>query len=250
MLATHENATIVERSDLTDELAFFRVRTDADPRPFTAGQYLTLGLRAGDRLIQRAYSVASSARRIEAGYELYIRLVPGGALTPRLFARGPGDRISLRGPKGRFTLRPDDERIHLLVGTGCGIAPFASMIRTLRDDRAMRPIVLLHGVSYVRELAYRHFLEDLARDATSHFTYIPTISRAAASENAGWSGSLGRAEAVVAGVCERYGLTPGNCVAYVCGNPEMTEAAQRVLRERGFDDRQVHTEQYWPLRTR
>lgn len=245
-----DDATIVERTDLTSALAFFRIRTDAEPRPFVPGQYVTLGLRTGEKLVQRPYSVASSARRTSEGYELYVRLVPGGALTPLLFSRRPGDRVSLRGPKGRFMLRPDDERVHLFVATGCGIAPFLSMLRTLRDDGAVRPIVLVHGVSYVRELAYRSVLEELAAGAADRFIYVPTISRATAPENAGWSGSLGRAEAIVSRVCERYGLAPGSCVAYVCGNPEMTVAAQRILRQRGFDDPDVHTEQYWPLATR
>ena len=33
------------------------------------------------------------------------------------------------GPKGRFLLEPDDDRTHLYVSTGTGIAPFISMIR-------------------------------------------------------------------------------------------------------------------------
>ena len=74
-------ATITAREQLADSLAVFRVRPDADPRPFTPGQYLTLGRMSGTRLVQRAYSVASSARRVIDGYELYIRLIPGGALT-------------------------------------------------------------------------------------------------------------------------------------------------------------------------
>ncbi|MEK7863285.1 MAG: FAD-binding oxidoreductase [Chloroflexota bacterium] len=244
------NATITSRDDVTEALAVFHIRSDADAHPFTPGQYLTLGLLSDEKLVQRPYSVASSARRTLEGYELYVRLVPGGALTPLLFERREGDRVSIRGPKGRFTLLPGDERVHLFVATGCGIAPFMSMLRTLRDDRARRPIILVHGVSYVRELAYRPFLEELAGEAADGFVYVPTISRAAAPENAEWSGSTGRSEAVVSRVCERYGLAPGSCVAYVCGNPEMTGAAQRILRDRGFDDRQVHTELYWPLATR
>ena len=243
-----ENAAITQRSDLTESLAFFRVETDEDPQPFRAGQYLTLGLRSGERLIQRPYSIASSARRVLEGYELYVRLVRGGALTPLLFASQAGDRVFVRGPKGRFTLAPGDERTHLFVATGCGIAPFLSMLRTLRDEHKSRRIVLLHGVSYVRELAYRQLLEQWTQEAPDEFTYVPTISRPAVPENAGWRGHGGRVEALVGRLCERLGLAQECCVAYVCGNPEMTTAVQDVLRGRGFGERDVHIEEYWPLR--
>lgn len=243
----HYNASISAREDLTGSLTFFRVRFDGDPRPFLPGQYLTVGLASGQRLIQRPYSVASSARGPADGYELYIRRIPGGELTPLLFAARPGQGISLRGPKGRFTLDPRDDRTHLLVATGCGIAPFMSMLRTLLDDRSPRPTVLLHGVSYVGELAYRALLERWAASGEWPLRYVPTISRPGDPANGGWRGSVGRVETIVAGACEAYGLVPANCVPYVCGNPEMTRAVGAILRERGFGPQQVRTEQYWPL---
>ncbi len=241
------NATVTARSDLTEALAFFQVRPDEPPRPFIPGQYFTLGLLSQDKLVQRPYSVASSARRTADGYELFIRLIPNGALTPLLFHSVEGDRISIRGPKGRFTLAAGDERLHLFVATGCGLAPFISMLRTLRDDHATRRIVLLHGVSYAGELAYRLFLEDLAADPVRRSTYIPTVSRPAAPENADWHGSVGRVEAVLPVVCERLRLDARDTVAYVCGNPEMTAAVKGILTERGLDRLQIHTEEYWPL---
>lgn len=244
------NATVAGRSDLTDALSFFQVRPDDGPAAFVPGQYFTLGVMSGEKLVQRPYSVASSARRIADGYELFIRLIPRGALTPLLFQMHEGDRLSIRGPKGRFTLAPNDDRTHLLVATGCGIAPFMSMLRTLRDDHTTRRIVLLHGVSYARELAYRLFLEDLAADPARACTYIPTVSRPNAAENSAWRGSVGRVEAVLPVLWEKLHLAARETVAYVCGNPDMTAAVKAMLNERGVDRLQIHTEDYWPLERR
>lgn len=239
-------ATITVREDLTPSLAFFRVLPDGPPPAFVPGQYVTLGLPRGTGVVQRAYSIASSARRIDAGYELYVRLVPGGALTPLLFACPPGQRVSLRGPKGRFVLRSGDDRVHLFVATGCGIAPFMSMLRTLHDDGSPRRVVLLHGVSYASELAYRGFLEELARDARWRLTYVPTVSRPRDPANAGWSGRTGRVEAAVEEISDRLWLTPGDTVAYLCGNPEMIASVEGILRGRGLSARQIQDERYWP----
>lgn len=241
------DATIVGRADLTDGIGFFRVRPDGPPSPFVPGQYVTVGLAGGDRRIERPYSIASSARRLDGGYELYVRLVPGGALTPLLFRSVPGDRVSLRRPKGRFTLAPGDDRTHLFVATGCGLAPFMSMLRTLDDDAAPRPTVLLHGVSYAEELGYRHELEALAGDPRWSFTYVPTVSRPREQRNAGWSGRTGRAESVLGPLIRELALAPDRTVAYVCGNPEMTVAVDAILRAAGFDAGAIHKELYWPL---
>lgn len=241
------NATLTARIPLTESLAVFRVRTDAAPWPFLPGQYVTLGLPAGAGVVERAYSLASSARRLDEDYELYVRLVRGGALTPRLFESWPGRRVTLRRPKGRFTLQPDDLRCHLFVASGCGVAPFASILRTLRDDRAPRRVVLLHGVSYARELAYRQLFEELARDVRWQLTYVPTVSRPADPANALWSGRSGRGERVLGEVCDALRLLPGDMTAYVCGNPEMILAVRAVLRGRGFGPDRIRTERYWPI---
>lgn len=241
------NAVITRRRDLTDGLTFLRVRSDDGPRPFVAGQYLTVGLVADGRLVQRPYSVASSARRLDDGYELYIRLVPGGRLTPHLFRARPGQRIALRGPKGRFVLDPADDRPLLFVATGCGIAPFMAMLRTLRDDGIERRIVLVHGVSHARELAYRAILETWSGTAPRLLRYVPTVSRPRDPANVGWRGSHGRAEAILARVLRAERLRFAEQRVYVCGNPEMTRTVRAILGERGFGPEQVHTEDYWPL---
>lgn len=242
------DATIADRVDLTDTIAAFRIHPDGPVLPFTPGQYVTIGRVGADgRLVQRPYSIASSARRLEDGYELFIRLVRAGAFTPLLFATRVGDRVSLRRPKGRFTLLPDDARTHLFIATGCGLAPFLSMLRTLDDDAAPRKVIVLHGVSYADELGYRSELERWAADTRWGLRYVPTVSRPREARNAGWTGRTGRAEAVLGPLLEELRPVPQESVAYICGNPEMTIAAERTLRERGFDAGAIHKELYWPL---
>lgn len=243
-----QGATIADRALLTETIAFFRIRPDGETAPFIPGQYVTLGVGEGPGAVERPYSIASSARRTAEGYELFVRRVPHGALTPRLFALEPGARVTLRRPKGRFTLAPNDDRTHLFVATGCGLAPFISMLRTLDDDGSPRRVVVLHGVSYADELGYRDELERWSQDPRWSLTYIPTISRPKEPRNAGWTGRTGRAEAALPGVLAELALAPERSVAYVCGNPEMTLAVGEILRGAGFEPGAVHEEQYWPLR--
>jgi ferredoxin/flavodoxin---NADP+ reductase len=246
--ADHEsyNATLVRREDDTDELAYFWVRYEGEPVPFEAGQYMTTGVVTEGKMLQRPYSVASSPRQAADGYELYVRVVPVNRFTTALWRLPIGHRMRMIGPKGKFLLESDDERTHLFISTGTGIAPFISMMRTLLLDGRPRPVVLLNGVSYVGDLGYRPLLEGWQSSGEYPVTYVPTVSRPADPANAGWSGRTGRVEANLLSVCDELGLTADNAVAYICGNPEMIVSAENMLTERGFEPAQVKKELYWP----
>lgn len=240
------NALVTKREDLTESLAFFWVRYTGEPVAFEPGQYLTIGVESAGKLVQRPYSVASSARETADGYEFYVRLVQGGLFTPLLWRLPVGQGMSMKGPKGKFLLLPEDERTHLFISSGTGIAPFVSMMKTLLADGAPRRTVLLHGASYEHDLGYRALMEEWHREGTYPLTYIPTVSRPGNPENTTWSGRVGRVETIVPAVCEELGLTPHNSIAYICGNPDMIASVEGQLLERGFPEEAVKTELYWP----
>jgi ferredoxin/flavodoxin---NADP+ reductase len=244
--APQYNATLVARSDETPSLAYFMVRLDGEPVPFEAGQYMTIGVLANGRMVQRPYSVASSPRTAGDGYELYLRRVEGGQFTPLMWDLPIGHRMRLIGPKGKFVLQPDDRRTHVFISSGTGNAPFVSMIRTMLHDGTRRPILFLNGVSYQDELGYRGLIEDWQDSGIVPVTYLPTVSRAGDPRNADWSGRVGRVEAIVEPVCHEFGLAPDNAVAYICGNPDMIINADATLRSLGFTDESIHKELYWP----
>jgi ferredoxin--NADP+ reductase len=241
------NARLVRRVDETDDLAYFWVKLDGEPIRFDPGQYLTIGVFADGKLVQRPYSVASAPRESrDGGYEFYVRLVPILRFTTLLWRLPLGHKMRMIGPKGRFLLEPNDKRTHLFVSTGTGLAPFISMIRESMADGQPRKTVVLHGCSFVEELGYREELEGLERGGAYPVTYVPTISRPDDPRNAGWTGRVGRAEAVVGSVCKDLGLRPDRTVVYICGNPDMILNVESVLMDRGFPEFHVKKELYWP----
>jgi ferredoxin--NADP+ reductase len=241
------NASLVRRVDDSDSLAYFWVRFDGEPTPFEAGQYMTIGVLAGERIVQRPYSVASPpAVAGTEGYEFYVRRVQGGTFTPILFDLEVGQRMRMIGPKGKFTLLPDDDRIHIFISSGTGNAPFVAMMRQLLIDGRPRRAVFLNGVSYADELGYRDRLEDWVRTGEYPVTFVPTVSRPDDPRNAEWTGRTGRVESILAPVLDELGLTAANSIAYICGNPDMIMSAEATLLGRGYPEDQVHKELYWP----
>jgi ferredoxin/flavodoxin---NADP+ reductase len=245
--APQYNASLVRREDETDSLSYFWVRFDGDPTPFEPGQYMTIGVIVDGKILQRPYSVASPpAVAGDTGYELYVRRVQGGTFTPTLFDLPVGHRMRMIGPKGKFTLLPDDDRIHIFISSGTGNAPFIAMMRQLLIDGRPRRAVLLNGVSYAHELGYRPLLEGWVETGEYPVTFMPTVSRPDDPSNAAWTGRTGRVEAILAPVLDELALTPANSIAYICGNPDMIVSAEETLLGRGYAEEQVHKELYWP----
>ncbi len=124
---------------------------------FTAGQYVRLGLTG----VRRAKLTIASAPH-DPYLEVCVEGIPGGRLTPRLLALGPGAVLDVDDrAKGSFVLDRSGA-VHLMVATGTGIAPFRSMIRDALHRGLADSFLVLHGASYAEHLPYRDELAALA----------------------------------------------------------------------------------------
>ena len=236
------NGRLSRWEEVAPGLAIVGVQALEAPFPFEPGQYATLGLMGEAKLVQRPMSISSPADDLSE-YEFFIRRVEGGGLTPMLWERSVGDPINIKGPKGRFLLQ-DDGRTCVFVASGTGLAPFVSMIETLRARGQSRDVVLLHGVSYDYDLAWREHLTELAGGAGFPLRYVGTVSRPQGCPD--WTGCTGRVEAILADQLDAHGLNPDNATLYLCGNPEMISAAEEIATAGGFPPEQVRKELYWP----
>jgi CDP-4-dehydro-6-deoxyglucose reductase len=97
------------------------------------------------------------------------------------------------------------------------------------------PLTLIFGARYEHGLLYR---EEFERAAAQHarFRFWPTITRPGES----WSGRTGR---VQPHLLEALGGSTAFHV-YVCGLKEMVDDVRALLKECGFDRRQIVYEKY------
>lgn len=228
------NATLLERIDLSETLALFRVKPDKPAKAapwFQAGQYVTLGLN--NELepdlgpVRRPLSLAGSPADLEC-LEFYIRYVSAPAspnpLTHLLWKLSPGDRLFARpAATGDFTIEKtvgqDDDRKRVFIAAGTGLAPFVSILRDqveLRGCKDLSRYAVLHGARHEGDLGYR---DELSKLAASHgLTYIPCLSR----PHQGWNGHAGRVETLFddthrADTAKRLGMDASNSVVWICG---------------------------------
>ncbi len=265
------NAVVTQKIEVTPELIILQVRPDGWELPdFEPGQFAVLGLKGSaprmpwtdpeedppnpDRLIRRAYSIASSSVAKEY-MEFYVILVRDGALTSRLFALEMGEPIWLgRKVSGMFTLDevPENKNV-VLAATGTGLAPYMSMLRTHLPHDGERLHAVLHGARHSWDLGYRSELNTM-QQLCDNFTYIPLISRPA-NEPVPWGGLTGYVQDLwTRGELDKeWGMrpTPSDTHVFLCGNPNMCEDMLALLDKEGFREHtrkapgEVHVERYW-----
>ncbi len=254
------NATLVEREDITPQLAVFRIRPD-EPLPgegpwFIPGQYMVIGLNneAVPELgsVRRPMSIASAPERRDL-IEFYIRYVEhaesDNPLTHLLWKIKPGDRCYTRTkPTGKFTLAEtcgeDDPRLKVMVAAGTGLAPFLSIVRSRaiqEPERSQADLALIHGASYSADLGYVDEIRALVEKTGLH--YLPTVSRKDRDPD-GWTGHGGRAESFflaeeLAAFEASVGLGPGGLVPsraqiLICGLQGTIGSTITRLLGRGF----------------
>lgn len=237
------NATLVERRDLTPDLARFRFRPDAGVPAFIPGQYVPIALPTDAGPLIRPYSIAAAPHDLGI-IELFVRRLEGGACTARLWALEPGARLWIGPPRGLFMLRPVDGSHHVLIATGTGLAPMIAMLAALADRPARPPATLIHGVAHVSELGYRDELEGWSRQGT--LDYRPTISRPTAADDTGWDGAVGRVDGVLADLLAARDIDVDRSVAYVCGNDGMIATIRQMLVRAGMPETSIHSERFAP----
>jgi len=205
-----------------------------------------------DKMIKRAYSIASSSKEKEF-VEFYVTLVHSGLLTPRIFNLNIGDRIGM-GKKivGMFTLNqvPVDKNI-VLIATGTGVAPYMSMLRSdaLNVDRK---ICVIHGAANSWDLGYSSELR-LIESMSNKFFYIPTIT-IPEKEPVPWKGETRFIQDMLEDriIEKTWGERPTaeNTHVFICGNPNMIDAVTKILVSRGLKEHskkspgQIHSEKF------
>ena len=182
-MSIFQKETVLSVKHWTESLFSFTATRDPGFR-FQNGQFAMIGLEVDGRPIVRAYSMASANH--EDSLEFFSIKVSNGPLTSRLQKIKEGD-IILVGRKATGTLVTGNlipGKRMLLLSTGTGIAPFASLIKDPDVYESYETVILAHGCRKVSELAYgERLVERLRRDElfgpllADKLIYYPTVTR-------------------------------------------------------------------------
>ncbi|KRI78939.1 ferredoxin--NADP reductase [Acinetobacter pittii] len=220
---------------------------------FTAGQFARIGLKVGEELVVRAYSVVSSP--FDETLEFFSIVVPDGAFTSNLQHLKVGDELYLEKiPYGYLTLARYQQPLPhdlWLLATGTGLAPFLSMLQDFDTWSKYQKINLVYSVRTAAELAYVDRIQEIAEtfgEGHNGFKFIPIITRDPSAplhdrlpiliEN----GELEKTAGIK--------LNPATSHVMLCGNPQMVDDTKEALKRRGLTmnrrgEGNIAVENYW-----
>lgn len=226
-------ARLIESFEIAPEVRHFVFEApEVAKLDFVPGQFVSFTHSIHDKNITRAYSIASSPSDGNR-FELCLNLVHDGKFSPHLFEMKPGDAVEMRPPLGQFVLRHPD-RDAVLIATGTGIAPFRSILRAHLNE-ASPAFTLLFGVRHEHSLMYRAEFEEMAIHYP-HFRFLPTLTRPGPE----WTGRTGRVQAhLYDAIGERRDLD-----VFLCGLKAMVDETRNILKDMGFDRKQILYEKY------
>ncbi len=231
--------TVLSVTHWNERLFSFRVRRPQSLR-FRSGEFLMIGLPdARGKPLLRAYSIASP--NWDDALEFFSIKVPDGPLTSRLQHVRPGDEVIVRPkPVGSLVLdalKPG-KRLYL-IGTGTGIAPFASLVRDPDVYEAFDQVILTHTTRSASALDYskalvRNILRDevLGEIAGGKLWYYPTTTREETPK-------MGRITDLIAsgelfGDLEVPRLNAATDRVMICGSMGLNTDMKAILEGAGF----------------
>jgi propane monooxygenase reductase subunit len=231
-------AEVVSKDPVTHDMRHLVLRlADTPDFKFFPGQYVDIAVPGTDET--RSFSMANTSARESGQLEFIIKVYPDGLFSHFLDSKlQPGDRLSLSGPFGVFTLRDAPDTDLVFVGGGAGMAPILCLLRSMADRGIDRKAVFYYGARRRQDLCFEPELRALER-VLPDFRYVPALSEPGQAE-AGWDGETG----LITDVVTRRETSLGRAHAYVCGPPPMVEAAVPLLSQLGIPEKHVYFDKF------
>lgn len=241
-LVVTAQARLVEVRDLTHDIREVVWETDV-PIAYRAGQYMNVSWPGAPE--PRSYSFsAAPADHGQTRLATFIRKVPGGAFTERLFGEDlSGTPFQIEAPHGNFWLRDGAGPI-LLVGGGSGLAPLMSLLEDAVVRGVKRDAMLLFGGRAERDLYCNNRIAAIAERWQGRFEYLPVLSEEQ-TEGRHFGMVTDRIPVAIAAL----GRT-GHLQVYMCGPPAMIDAGLVSLTSAGVAINAIHYDKFTDASTR
>jgi glycine betaine catabolism B len=207
---------------------------------YRPGQFVTLVLTIDGEHIERSYSISSSPSRPHV-LELTVKRLPSGRVSNWLCDHLTlGERLTVKGPAGKFSCFDCPASKLLFIGAGSGITPLMSMIRWIADTTADVDVKFLASFKSPADIIFRKELELIsARHAC--FRVAVTLTSTWPGRTESWTGLNGRfnksmIHALVPDLDKRH--------VFLCGPEPFAAEVKTILQELGFDMAKLHSESF------
>lgn len=234
--AKEYNTEVVALEDLNYDTKFLKLKLLSPKNiDFKPGQYVQILVPGYEEF--RAYSIASPPSQKDV-LDFVIRHIPKGLCTTYIHkALRVGDVIKITGPYGDFFLQEHSDKDIVCLARSTGIAPIRSIVMHLKEQGMPRDA---HG--YFSGRAKQDILLDAEMKEMEakhpNFKYYIVLSRPNPDDN--WEGETG----YITDTVPKYEESLENKEFYLCGPPEMIDAAMETLKNNGVSEEQIFFDKF------
>jgi predicted ferric reductase len=203
---------------------------------YAPGQFLFLRPRSGavpDE--EHPFSISSSP---SPGGLLSLTIKEGGDFTGDIGQTAPGDLATVHGPFGRFShvFHPNADDL-VFVAAGVGITPLMSMLRSMRDRRESRRVLLVYANRGAVDIVFRDELESIRAGGFPTLRTVHVLSQ----PPVGWDGPNGRLDTeMLQSFCGGF----AGKTFFICCPPAMALALIRGLKGAGVGPERIHADYF------
>jgi propane monooxygenase reductase subunit len=229
-------AEVLSKAPVTHDMRHLVLRLiEPTAIKFFPGQYVDIAVPGTNAT--RSFSMANTSSLQSGQLEFVIKIYPDGLFSHFLDTElAVGDRLSVSGPYGVFTLRESDDDL-IFVGGGAGMAPILSLLRSMAERGLARRATYYYGARRSRDLCFTGELRALEQRLAA-FRYVPALSEPDPAD--GWDGEVG----LITDVVQRKEGDLRKAHAYVCGPPPMVEAAVPLLTRLGVAEKRIYYDKF------
>ncbi len=226
-------AILIEKNQLSHDVLEFKFKPEGEFN-LTSGQFINIKIDDnGEFPCFRAYSVSCSGNQND--FEICVKIVKEGRGSNWLKSLEVDDKIEFLGPIGKFVFDEESPKNSFFIATGTGLAPLKCMIENQLAKGYTKDMSLLFGVRHEDNIFYKEVFKELEK-TYPNFKFILTLSR----PKDDWQGLKGR----VTTYLESNPLDTTNTNYYICGLKAMTDESQKILKEKGVPESNIHFEKF------
>ena len=164
-----------------------------------------------------------------------------GICSSYVFARKPGDKVTISGPYGEFHINPTNREM-IYIGGGAGMAPLRSHIFHLfHTEKTDRKVSYWYGGRSKRELFYTDQFRKIEEEFPN-FSYNIALSEPLPEDN--WDGYKGFIHQVLYDEYLSKHPEPDEVEYYLCGPPLMNAAVLKMLDDMGIPPENIRFDDF------
>ncbi|MDD2766758.1 MAG: FAD-dependent oxidoreductase [Candidatus Moranbacteria bacterium] len=235
--------TLKEIRDVADGTRLF-VFDKPEGYVFKAGQYVAMEVPKMDEIETDKRGLVRSLSLSSAPFEseLYFAMRHGeSSFKQTCWKLEPGNTVVITKAVGFFVLPEADTRPIVFLAGGIGVTPVRSILKQAEYEKSERNFIFLYSNRFTKDAA---FDEEMKQIQLPHYRYVTVLSRsedpcAPENDERGY-------------ICEetikKYIQDIPNCLYYIVGSPQFSEAIEKTLIDLGIPKEQCHMDPFTGLR--